>query len=296
MEDKNTWQKIKENRYFYYFLVPFLLFFSVFMLFPILFSFYMSLHDWGGLGQATFIGVKNYLKILGDSTFHTALKNTAFMWLVSTPLILGFALILAVMLNQKEVKFLRYFRVGYFMPFVTSTVVVGVIFTILLDSSFGLVNFFIESIGFSKIPFLTSTAWSKISIVIVLTWRWVGYNTIIMLAGLQNIPENLYEAADIDGGSTLQKFFYITVPMMRPIILFTFILSTIGSFQIFTEPYIMTGGGPMQSSLSVVQYLYNSGFQQFRMGYASALSYVLFAIIFVASYFQLKVGSGEEGV
>jgi lactose/L-arabinose transport system permease protein len=218
------------------------------------------------------------------------------MWLTSTPLILGFALILAVMLNKKEVKFLRYFRVGYFMPFVTSTVVVGVIFTILLDSSFGLVNFFIESMGFQKIPFLTSTTWSKISIVIVLTWRWVGYNTIIMLAGLQNIPEDLYEAADIDGGTTLQKFFYITVPMMRPIILFTFILSTIGSFQIFTEPYIMTGGGPMQSSLSVVQYLYNSGFQQFRMGYASALSYVLFAIIFVASYFQIKIGSGEEGI
>lgn len=296
MEDKSTLEKIKDNRHFYYFLVPFILFFSVFMLFPIIFSFYMSLHRWGGLGEATFTGIANYLRIFGDSTFHTALKNTIFMWLTSTPLILGFALILAVMLNQKQVKFLKYFRVGYFMPFVTSTVVVGVIFTILLDSSFGLVNFFVESIGFEKIPFLTSTAWSKISIVIVLTWRWVGYNTIIMLAGLQNIPEALYEAADIDGGTTFQKFFYITVPMMRPIILFTFILSTIGSFQIFTEPYIMTGGGPMQSSLSVVQYLYNSGFQQFRMGYASALSYVLFAIIFVASYFQLKIGSGEEGI
>lgn len=287
---------MKDNRHFYYFLVPFLLFFSVFMLFPIIFSFYMSLHKWGGLGQATFTGLKNYMRIFTDSTFHTALINTTFMWLTSTPLILGFALILAVMLNKNEVKFLKYFRVGYFMPFVTSTVVVGVIFTILLDSSFGLVNFFIESIGFEKIPFLTSVTWSKISIVIVLTWRWVGYNTIIMLAGLQNIPEDLYEAAEIDGGTTLQKFFYITVPMMRPIILFTFILSTIGSFQIFTEPYIMTGGGPMQSSLSVVQYLYNSGFQQFRMGYASALSYVLFAIIFVASYFQIKIGSGEEGI
>ncbi|RAK12727.1 carbohydrate ABC transporter membrane protein 1 (CUT1 family) [Halanaerobium saccharolyticum] len=296
MKIKDTWQEMKENRHFYYFLVPFLLFFSVFMLFPILFSFYMSLHRWGGLGEATFTGLKNYSRILTDSTFHTALYNTTFMWLTSTPLILGFALILAVMLNKKEVKFLKYFRVGYFMPFVTSTVVVGVIFTILLDGSFGLVNFFIESIGFDKIRFLTSTTWSKISIVIVLTWRWVGYNTIIMLAGLQNIPEDLYEAAEIDGGSTLQKFFYITVPMMRPIILFTFILSTIGSFQIFTEPYIMTGGGPMQSSLSVVQYLYNSGFQQFRMGYASALSYVLFAIIFVASYFQIKIGSGEEGI
>jgi len=256
----------------------------------------MSLHDWGGLGNATFVGLGNYLNILTDSTFHTALINTIFMWLVSTPLILGFALILAVMLNQKSVKFLKYFRVGYFMPFVTSTVVVGVIFTILLDGSFGLVNYVIESIGFQKIPFLSSTAWSKISIVIVLTWRWVGYNTIIMLAGLQNIPEDLYEAAEIDGGTTLQKFFYITVPMMRPIILFTFILSTIGSFQIFTEPYIMTGGGPMQSSLSVVQYLYNAGFRQFRMGYASALSYVLFAIIFVASYFQIRLGSGEEGI
>jgi len=296
LEVKNTWQKIKENRHFYYFLTPFLLFFSVFMLFPILFSFYMSLHDWGGLGNATFVGLGNYLNILTDSTFHTALINTIFMWLVSTPLILGFALILAVMLNQKSVKFLKYFRVGYFMPFVTSTVVVGVIFTILLDGSFGLVNYVIESIGFQKIPFLSSTAWSKISIVIVLTWRWVGYNTIIMLAGLQNIPEDLYEAAEIDGGTTLQKFFYITVPMMRPIILFTFILSTIGSFQIFTEPYIMTGGGPMQSSLSVVQYLYNAGFRQFRMGYASALSYVLFAIIFVASYFQIRLGSGEEGI
>ncbi len=292
----NLWVRIKENKHFYIFIAPFVLLFTIFMLFPVLYSFFMSFHKWGGIGKPGFIGLKNYKWLLQDEVFIQSLKNTILLWLGNTPVIVVLSLILAVMLNNQNVKFLKFFRTGYFLPFVTSTVVVGIVFTLLLDSSFGLVNYLLNNIGFDKIPFLSSEKWSKISIILVLVWRWVGYNTIIMLAGLQNIPQNLYEVAEIDGASTLQKFTKITLPLMKPIILFVTILSTIGSFKMFVEPYIMTGGGPMRSSLTMVLYLYNKGFSQFRMGYAAALSYVLFAIIFVVSIFQLKYGSKKGAV
>lgn len=152
-------------------------------------------------------------------------------------------------------------------------------------------NYLLDYVGLNKIPFLNSTEWSKISIILLIIWRWVGYNAIIMLAGLQNIEPSLYEATEIDGANKIQQFIRITIPLMRPIILFTFILSTIGSFKLFTEPYILTNGGPRSSSLTTVMYLYSKGFEQFRMGYASAISYILFAIIFIFSMIQLKIGS-----
>lgn len=286
----------KENVAFYLFLSPFILFFLCFMLYPIIYSFYMSLHKWGGLGIPQFISFKNYIWLTGDKIFWKTIWNTVYLWLVSTPLTLGLALILAVILNRKETRFLGIFRVGYFLPFVTSTVVVGIVFSLILNYDFGFINYILKSLGFIKIPFLNSVDWSKNSIVMLIIWRWVGYNTIIMLAGLQNIDLSLYEAAEIDGASKLQQFLKITIPLMRPILLFTFILSTIGSFKLFTEPYILTSGGPRNSSLTTVMYLYSKGFEQFRMGYASAISYVLFFIIFILSMIQLKVGSKKGGI
>ncbi len=295
MKKNNLWQRIVENKHFYFFVAPFFMTFIVFMLFPVLYSFYISLSSWTGL-TSDFIGLRNYEILIHDDVFWKSLGNTVYLWLGNVPLIVIGSLILAVILNNKDVRFLGVFRTGYFLPFVTSTVVVGIVFSLLLDQHYGVVNYLLELIGLNKIPFLTNTLWAKPAIILLLVWRWVGYNTIIMLAGLQNIDPNLYEAAEIDGAGTIKKFTRITVPLMSPIILFVTILSTIGSFKIFAEPYILTNGGPLRSTLTIVMFLYNKGFEQFRMGYASAISYVLFAIILVLSLIQLKIGSRKEGL
>ena len=295
MKNNTLWQRIVENRHFYYFVTPFFLFFTIFMLFPVLYSFYISLNQWSGM-TSEFIGLRNYELLLNDTVFWQSLWNTVYLWLVNVPLIVLASLILAVILNNKDVWFLGIFRTGYFLPFVTSTVVVGIVFSLLLDQNYGVVNYLLELVGLNKIPFLTSTFWSKPSIVILLLWRWVGYNSIIMLAGLQNINPSLYEAAEIDGAGTFHKFTKITVPLMGPIILFVTMVSTIGSFKIFTEPYILTNGGPLRSSMTILMFLYLKAFEQFRMGYASAISYVLFVIILVLSVVQLKIGSRKEGL
>ncbi len=295
MKNNTLWKKIVDNRHFYYFVTPFFLFFSIFMLFPVIYSFFISLNQWSGM-TSEFIGLRNYELLLNDSVFWQSLWNTVYLWLGNVPLIVIGSLILAVILNNKDVRFLGLFRTGYFLPFVTSTVVVGIVFSLLLDQHYGVVNYFLELLGLDKIPFITSTVWSKPSIIILLLWRWVGYNSIIMLAGLQNINPSLYEAAEIDGAGTFKKFTKITVPLMSPIILFVTMLSTIGSFKIFAEPYILTNGGPLRTSMTIVMFLYNKGFEQFRMGYASAISYVLFAIILILSVVQLKIGSRKEGL
>jgi len=295
MKNNTLWKKIVDNRHFYYFVTPFFLFFSIFMLFPVIYSFFISLNQWSGM-TSEFIGLRNYELLLNDSVFWQSLWNTVYLWLGNVPLIVIGSLILAVILNNKDVRFLGLFRTGYFLPFVTSTVVVGIVFSLLLDQHYGVVNYFLELLGLDKIPFITSTVWSEPSIIILLLWRWVGYNSIIMLAGLQNINPSLYEAAEIDGAGTFKKFTKITVPLMSPIILFVTMLSTIGSFKIFAEPYILTNGGPLRTSMTIVMFLYNKGFEQFRMGYASAISYVLFAIILILSVVQLKIGSRKEGL
>lgn len=295
MKNKTLWQRMVENRHFYFFIAPFFLFFLTFLFFPILYSFYISLHDWTGM-TSKFIGIRNYEILLNDSVFWSSVRNTVYLWLGNVPLLLVASLILAVILNNKGVKLLGVFRTGYFLPFVTSTVVVGIVFSLLLDQHYGVLNYLLGLFGIDKIPFLTSTIWSKPSIILLLLWRWTGYNTIIMLAGLQNIDPTLYEAAEIDGAGTLMKFVRITVPLMGPIILFVTLLSTIGSFKIFAEPYILTNGGPLRSSMTIVMFLYIKGFEQFRLGYASAISYVLFAIILVLSLLQLKLGSRKEGL
>ena len=177
----------------------------------------------------------------------------------------------------------------YFMPIIVSVVVVAIVFSLLYDSYTGLINYFIELLGAAPIPWISSEAWSKISVVLLITWRWTGYNMVIMLAGLQAIPDELYEAGRIDGATGWKSFWNITLPLLKPVLLFCLIMSIIGLFKIFTEPYILTGGGPNNSSQTMVTYIYNNAFRYSKLGYASALAYVLFVVILGASLVNLKI-------
>jgi lactose/L-arabinose transport system permease protein len=276
------------HRWPYLFILPWYLLYGAFMLYPVLFSFWLSFQDWRGARGAAFIGLANYQRLVEDELFRTALVNTAVIGLLYVPLMLFLALALASLLNAALLKLRTFFRAAIFAPYITSTVIMALVFGLIYDEQAGVLNFLLGLVGIPAINWTGSTEWSKVSVAGLLLWHWTGYNMVLMLAGLQTISGDLYEAADVDGASVAQQFLYITVPMMRPVILFTAILSTIGTFKIFNEPYILTGGGPLNSSLTVLLYLYNQAFQGFKLGYASALAYVVVAIVFVLSMVQFR--------
>ncbi|HHT84655.1 MAG TPA: sugar ABC transporter permease [Firmicutes bacterium] len=276
----------------YLFIAPFFILYTVFMLFPIVHSFWMSLHWWDGLSEPRFIGVDNYRKLISEPLFLTSLKNTAFIFVVGVPIMVAIAVVLGVLLNR-PVVFRKFFRTVFFMPVVVSLVVVAVMFILMYDFRYGVFNYILEFLGLDPVPWITSPDVSKLSIILLMIWRWSGYNMVIVLAGLQNISPEYYEAARIDGAGAFTVFWRITLPLLKPILLFIFILSTIGTFQMFAEPYILTKGGPMQSTYTIVMYLYREGFQFFNLGYASAVAYVLVVIIGVLTILQLKF-SGDN--
>lgn len=277
----------------YLFVAPALVLFAVFMAYPIVASLVLSFQTQEA-GVYSFAGLDNYARLLNDQLFYTALFNTFLFLGVQVPVMLFLALILAVALNSALVRLKGIFRVAFFMPAITILVAYSIIFFIMLNEDFGLVNYLIGLLGVENIPWLTSGFWAKVSIILAITWRWMGYNMVIYLAGLQGIPQDLYEAASIDGASRVQQFFYITIPQLRPIILFTVVLSTIGTLQLFDEPFILTDGGPSNATLTITMYLYQNGFQFFDFGYASAIAYVLVIIIAVLSYLQIRFGGERD--
>jgi len=279
----------------YAFVSPFFILFCLFMVYPVIFSFYLSFHNWDGFSPAQFIGFKNYVLLLKDPLFIKALYNTVYIFLISTPLQLIGALFLAALLNLSYIKLKNFFRAAFFLPNIICIVVISVMFLLLYDYDYGLINYVLSLLGFNKIPWLVSEEWSKISLILMISWRWTGYNMIIILAGMQAIPEEIYEAARIDGASQTATFFKITIPLLRPVLIFCYILMIIGLLQLFTEPYVLTRGGPQNSSLTIVHYLFKQGFEYFRLGYASAIAYILFIFTFIFSYINMKFFSrGEE--
>ncbi|MBE3143245.1 MAG: sugar ABC transporter permease, partial [Planctomycetes bacterium] len=273
----------------YLFISPFFILFLVFMAFPLVFSFYLSFHKWDGFSQPDFVGLRNYLNLFSDSTFYETLYNTVYMFLIATPLQLIGALVLAGLLNAPSTRLRSFFRAAFYMPYITCVVVISVMFLILYDYRYGFINYFLSWIGLGGIPWIDSAAWSKISIVLLIFWRWTGYNMVILLAGMQAIDNQLYEAARIDGAGTLQLFFRLTIPLLKPVLFFCYILMVIGQFQLFAEPFVLTKGGPEYSSLTIVHYLYKQGFEFFRLGYASAIAYTLLAITFILSYINSRI-------
>jgi len=272
----------------YLFVLPAVLLFTAFKLYPIGRSFVLSLHRTVD-GAEVFAGAANYRRLLGDPLFWTALGNSATILAVQVPLMLALATGLAVALNSRLLRGRGLFRLGFFLPMVTGLVAYGIVFSVLLNQRYGLVNWLLESIGGPEIPWLTDPLWARVSLGLALTWHYTGYNAMILLARLQTVPAELYDAAAVDGAGAWRRFRHVTLPGLRPALLLTLVLSTIGTLQIFDEPYVLTGGGPDNATLTIGMYLYQNAFKYFDFGYASAIAYVLAVLIALLGLLQFRV-------
>lgn len=279
----------------YLFLLPSLIGFLVFVVGPIIGSFGLSFFRWNLLSAPEFIGLTNYIQLITqDSIFHKVLGNTLYYTVTIVPLQLALGLIIAVALNQ-SIRGTSIYRVIYFMPVVTNIVAAALVFQWLLNRDFGIISAWIwelaASTGWSIQPpdWLNSTIWAKPAVVLLTLWKNVGFTMVIYLAGLQNVPDVLYDASKVDGASAWQRFRYITIPMVSPTTFFLLVIQMIGAFQLFAEPFVLTRGGPAQATLSIVYYIYQNAFEFQRMGKATAIAWILFAIIFVFTFIQVRL-------
>jgi ABC-type sugar transport system permease subunit len=275
------------------FAAPFVILFLVFLAFPIVASLALSFTSFGlrdlqsPIG-ASFVGLQNYLDLLADPMFWKSLLNTAYFVVVGVPVTLILGLLIANTLNRGITRFRTAFRVGYYLPVITSIVAIAVVWRFLLNPDVGLINMLLSSIGIQGPAWLADPAFAMPSIIAMAVWRNLGFAMIVFLAGLQSIPAVLYEAAAIDGAGRWHQFRYVSLPMLRPTVLFMTVITTIGYLQLFEEPFVMTNGGPLDSTLSVTMYMYQQGFTFFHQGYASAIAYVLFLIVAVIAFLQFK--------
>jgi ABC-type sugar transport system permease subunit len=295
---KRRWGEVKKNRWGYIFISPFYILFAIFSVYPIIFSIYLSFTKWKGMGPKVFVGLENYRRLFGDPIFWQSIRNGVIIFFLYVPIMTLLALVLAVILKAKFVRFFRIFRTMLVAPYVTTMIAVGYVFSIMMNARYGLFNMVLSSIGIPPVPWLDNVWWARVSISLLVMWAWLGYNMVIMLAGLQTIPKDLVEAATIDGANSVQAFFHITVPLMRPIILFCVILSTIGSFGLFNEVYTLTSagglGGPMYATITPLVYIYQQAFRNYNFSYASTVSYIYFVIIFVLTLLELRYFGREE--
>jgi ABC-type sugar transport system permease subunit len=258
----------------------------VFLLIPMLTSLWWSFNEYTGLQPPQFVGLANYVRLLTDDPqFVHALRNTTIFVLLGMSIGPTLGLVTALMLNQ-QVRLRALFRTAYFLPVMTSMVVVAVIWKMLYNQN-GLFNTVLAALGQGPIGWLSDPRWSLLSIVFASVWQGFGFETVVFLAALHGIPKEYYEAASIDGASAWQRFWNITLPSLRPIILFAYIIGIIGSYQVFDQVFVMTSGGPVYSTTSIVYYLFNR-FQNLQLGRASAIAYILFVILLIFSYLQWR--------
>lgn len=272
----------------YLFISPFFILFAIFFLFPSVAALTLSLFRWNGVGNLEFFGLGNYERIWADRVFWQALSNTAVYTMANVFIIIPLALVMSILLNSKSLRFSSVWRAMYFAPVVTSTVATSLVFQVLMNENSGLLNAPLIALGLDPINWLGDRSWVKVALIILLVWRNTGLVMIYFIAGLQGMPAALYEAAEIDGATKVQQFLRITIPLLRPIILYVSIIVVLSSLQIFDEINILTQGGPANESMSVVQYMYSRGFERLRFGFASSVGTILFAIVFVISFLQLK--------
>jgi ABC-type sugar transport system permease subunit len=272
----------------YLFIAPFFILFFIFFLFPSLAAVVLSFFKWNGISKPEFLGLRNFERIFGDPDFWQAAGNTAIYMVASLFIVVPLALVLAALLNSRHLGMRGIFRSTYFTPVVTSTVAIALVFTLLYSTDYGVFNALLRGIGLPQIDWLGNGAWAKVSIIILLTWRWTGYLMIYFLAGMQSISQEIYESAMIDGANDRQQFISMTIPLLRPVLLYVAIIVVIGSLQIFDEPFILTSGGPANATLSVAQYLYIHGISNLRFGLGSAVGLLLFVAVFSISAVQLR--------
>lgn len=291
---------IWKYRVAYAYVAPFYILFAVFTLFPMVSGFALSFFRWDGLGEMHFINIENYVNLFKDPLFWKALKNTLFMGIIAhIPILLG-GLVLAYILNSKLVKGQNIFKTIYFMPMVTSSVAISIIFSNMFGYNYGLINWFLSIFGEEPINWLGGDgSLIPVAVIVLFAWKWVGWNMVIYLAGMQGISNDIYEAAEIDGANHVQIVFRILIPLLKPIILFTMIQSTIGMFNLFTEPFMLTGsnlnGGTNNGGLTLMMYLYGKAPQGgTAYGYASAVAYVITMMIIIISIFLNKTMTDRD--
>lgn len=270
------------------FILPNLLGFLVFTAFPLVFSFVLSFSDWDAITDIRFIGLDNYFRMFKDEGFRISLFNTLYYMIASVPLMVGSGLVLALMLNSK-VKLKKYYNTVFFMPNISSIVAMSIVWQAMYHPTRGPINLALQSIGISDPPLWTSSVnWAMPSVILMSVWLNAGYYMVLYSAALKGIPESLYEAADIDGANMRQKIFKITIPMLSPTTFFAIIMAIINSFKVFDQILLMTDGGPGRATNVLVYYIYRQSFSYYKFGYASAVSYVLFFIVFALTAFQYK--------
>lgn len=268
-------------------LAPNIIGFFMFMVFPILATLFYSFTEYDLIGSPTFVGLANYIELFNDKIIATTLTNTLMFTLITVPIGMAFSLLLAVFLDQK-IAFKRFYRGAYFLPSITSMVAVSIVWQWIYNPEFGLLNYFLSFFGVKGITWLSSSSTSLVSIAIVSIWKGAGYNMMLFLAGLQGISNSYYEASELDGANKWQQFIHVTLPMLSPTTFFIFVMSIIGSFQVFDSVMLMTKGGPGRSSSVLVHYLYQNAFQYFSMGYACAIAYLLFFIVIIVTLFNMR--------
>jgi multiple sugar transport system permease protein len=287
---RHTW---RQDLVGWSFAAPFVILFGIFLALPILAALVLSFTSFGlrdlqnPIGTS-FVGLQNYTNLFSDPKFWKSLGNTVYFVVVGVPLTLALGLLIANALSRGITRFRTAFRVGYYLPVITSIVAIAVVWRFLLNPDVGLINVLLRNIGINGPAWLGNPALAMPSIIAMAVWRNVGFAMVVFVAGLQAIPAMLYEAASIDGAGRWQAFRYVTLPMLRPTILFMLVITTIGYLQLFEEPFVMTRGGPLDATLSVTMYMYQQGFSFFHQGYASAIAYVLFVIVAIVAFLQFR--------
>jgi multiple sugar transport system permease protein len=282
------------NRVGWAFSLPWFVLFLVFLAGPIVASLLLSFTDFG-LGDlrnpigTDFIGIDNFRALASDPKFHQSTLNTLYFVVAGVPLTLGFGLGAALLLNSVLIRFKTFFRMGFYLPVVTSIVAIAVIWRYLLHPDLGLINNLLAAVNIDGPNWLADPILAMPAIIAMAVWRNVGFVLVIFLAGLQGIPQDLSEAARIDGASRWKEFRFITLPMLRPTLLFASVITGIGYLQLFEEPFVMTGGGPLDRTLSVTMYVYQQGFNFLNLGYASAIAYALFLAIVVLTVINFRL-------
>ncbi len=280
----------------YLFISPFFLLFVIFQLYPLIWSFVLGFYKWNGLTQKVFVGLDNYRMLLNDGQFWTAMYNTLWYTVANILFTLPISVLLGVLLVSPMMRGGRIFKTVLVLPYVTSTVAAGIIFSMLFSSRIGVINGMLKSLGLSPVAWLSAMEWSKYPVALLSIWRNTPWYMLIIMSALLGVDAHLYEAARIDGANAWQRLIKITLPCIMPVLMFSLINLTIDSVRIFTEPYVLTAGGPGASSMSVIQYLYINAFETFKLGYASAVGYVLTFFLVIVSVFYFKSLRQQSGV
>jgi len=285
---RSLWAEIWRHRLDYLFISPFFIIYAFFHLYPLFWALFLSFQRWSGFGDMTFVGLDNYRAVLTETVSRAALVNTVVFTAFLVPTGVLLALVFAVLLSQSQLRAGGVFRTIYFLPYVTSSVIVAIVFQEIFDKDYGWANATLRAVGLPTVPWLTNPAWAKFAIIFLAHWQGLGYNILIMLGGLQGIEREIYEAAEIDGAGRWQTFWSITTPLMRPILLFVTIIGTIGVLNLFNQPYILTKGGPLNSTLTLTLRLYQLAFGSTRYGDGAALGFLMGLVIVVITMAQLR--------